>query len=159
MRAQETEVYAYATIPSLVAPLDMLTPILAHESVLSDGSADTEPPTSETYAYFQESSQELISLMKQLLTQQVAANEHLLTQQATTNNLLAALMQHKNFLTPVGPVAASPAPSEASDDASSLSYKTAPRPFPSWLPGSQSETGPQPELIPPPATSGNPRLV
>ena len=85
--------------------------------------------------------------MRQLLTQQAAANEHLLIQQATTNNLLAALMQPKN---PGGPLVPSPAPSEASDVASSLSSKTAPRQTPRLL----SETGPQPELITPPATPG-----
>ena len=119
-------------------------------SVHSDGSADTEPPNSEPHAYPQESDQELVALMKQLLTQQAAANEHLLIQQATTNNLLAALMQQKNPPTPGGPLVPSPAPSEASDDASSLSYKTAPRPPPRF----QAETGPQPELISSPTTPG-----
>lgn len=118
------------------APLETSTHMATSDSsVHSDGSADTELPNSEPHAYTQQSNQELVSLMKQLLTQQV-----------TTNNLLAALTLHKNSPAPVGPVADSPALSETSDDASSLSYKTAPRPPPRF----QSDTDSQPEGIPSP---------
>ncbi len=118
------------------APLETSTHTATSDaSVHSDGSADTEPPNSEPHAYPQESNQELVSLMKQLLTQQV-----------TTNNLLAALTLHKSSPAHVGPVADSPALSETSDDASSLSYKTAPRPPPRF----QSDTEAQPEGIPSP---------
>ena len=59
------------------APLETSTHTATGDaSVHSDGSADTELPNSEPHAYPQESNQELVSLMKQLLTQQVTTNNH-----------------------------------------------------------------------------------